>query len=487
MIEPTPEEIAAASAEPPAARRKETYLPDIHRLLPQSADAEQGVLCSILLQPKETLSLCAQACITPEWFHIPAHMDIYRTVVSMNDNGKPIDIVTVTQELRDRQLLDRCGGAAFVTQLFMFLPTAANATYYISIIEEKYTLRQIIRTATEYASRGYNDTEDASQLLEEYERSTLAIGRHRYKAGNITLAKEAVTSAIEQIEHYYEHKGIIGGIRTGFHDLDRKIDGLHKQEMVVFAARPSMGKTALAMGMVEFIAVESRIPVGVFSLEMSTTQLMQRMICGRARVNLARVRAGEIEDFEFPRLTQAASQLGGAAIVFDDQSDMTIQELRGRARRMVQAHGVQAIFVDYLQLIRSSSPRAAENRQIEVAEVSAGLKAMAKELDVAVVVLAQVNRSVDSRGGSGRPRLSDLRESGTIEQDADVVGFITRPEVYAETEEERRDLCGFADLIIAKQRNGEIGDVPLTFIKQFTRFENRFTPCVEEQQPVLGI
>jgi replicative DNA helicase len=451
-----------------------SYLPDIHRLLPQSSDAEQGVLSSILLAPKEVAGHCVEKGIRKEHFHVPAHGTIYEMLLEMYDQRQPIDVITLTQTLRDRKLLDQVGGPAFVTDLFTFLPTAANATFYIEILEEKYTLREIIRVCTEYAARSYDEQDEVTMLLDEVETKVLEISKERYKDKTASM-KEQVMAAIHAIEELYANKGGLTGLSTGFSYLDKMCDGLHKAEMFVIAARPSMGKTALAMNIAEHVALELKIPVAVFSLEMSASQLVQRLLCSRARVDLGNVRNGLLSERDFPNLTNAASKLAESKIFIDDTAGLSILELRAKARRMKSQHNIGAIFIDYLQLLRSTSRRAQENRQIEIAEISSGLKALAKELDLPILVLAQLNRNPEQRSGDskGRPRLSDLRESGSIEQDADVVGLLVREEYYADTDEEKKESEGKATLIIAKQRNGPVGDVPLTFLKQFTRFENR--------------
>jgi replicative DNA helicase len=358
--------------------------------------------------------------------------------------------------------------------LFAFLPTAANASYYIDILQEKHTLRDIFRICTQYAARSYEETESVPNLLDEVEGQIYEIAKDRYQDRTPNL-KKLLVEAITGIEELYNRRGQISGLATGFTDFDKMTDGLHGAEMIVIAARPSMGKTALAMNIAEHVAVDQKKPIAVFSLEMSTQQLVQRLLCSRAKVNLARVRDGFLNERDFPALQTAASKLAESKIFIDDTSGLSILELRAKARRLKSQHDIQAIFIDYLQLLRSTSRRAQDNRQIEIAEISSGLKALAKELAVPILVLAQLNRNPESRSGDakGRPRLSDLRESGSIEQDADLVGLLVREEYYADTDEDKKAAEGKATLIIAKQRNGPVGDVPLTFLKEFTRFETR--------------
>jgi replicative DNA helicase len=462
-------------------RQPAHYRPDVHRLLPQSPDAEKGVLCSFLLMPREIGGLCAEKQITPEHFHIPAHGELYKVLLELWDAGKPIDFIILTELLRDRQRLDQVGGAAYVTELFTFLPTSANVGYYLEIVQEKHTLREIIKVCTEYAARSYDEQDNVPNLLDNVEGKIFAIAQDRFKDKTASM-KEQVMQAIHDIEALYERRGQISGLETGLAEFDRMTDGLHGSEMIVIAARPSMGKTALAMNMAEHVALELKKPVAVFSLEMSTSQLVQRMLCSRARVNLGNIRNGFLSERDFPALTAAASKLAESKFFIDDTPGLSILELRAKSRRLKSQHDIAAIFIDYLQLLRSTSKRAQDNRQLEIAEISSGLKSLAKELNVPIVVLAQLNRNPEGRTGEakGRPRLSDLRESGSIEQDADLVGLLVREEYYADTDEDKKAAEGKATLIIAKQRNGPVGDVPLTFLKEFTRFENRAREAEEE-------
>jgi replicative DNA helicase len=461
-----------------AARSGEKVVPisptgsaqDIHRTPPHSVDAEQGVLGSMLISPRETIAECVEK-INEDYFYVPAHRTIYDVLVDLWNAGQAIDLITFTQVLRDRHLLDSIGGAAFVTSLFTFVPTAANVQYYLEIVRDKYILRQIISASTESVRRAYEEQDEVNNLLDEVEQTIFAVGEDRFK-GQMLSMKDQVMEAIESIEKLYERKGGITGISTGFVEFDRMTSGLHSSEMIVIAARPSMGKTALAMNIAEHVAINESLPVGVFSLEMSSQQLVQRLLCSRARVNLQKVRDGFLGERDFPSLTAAASKLAEAKIFIDDSASLSILELRAKARRLKAQQNVQVLIVDYLQLLRSTSRRAQDNRQLEISEISAGLKGLAKELKLPIIVVAQLNRQPEQRLG-GKPRLSDLRESGSIEQDADLVALLVRPELYEEDEEARVEKAGEAELIIAKQRNGPVGEIPLTFLKEFTRFETR--------------
>ncbi len=461
--------------------RRKGYSQDLHspltarevpRSLPFSEDGEKGVLCSLLLSPKEVADFCVLR-LPSSAFYIPAHEIIYNLVLEFGDKRKPIDFVSIKQALKDRNLLDEAGGPEFLSDLYNFVPTSANAAYYIDIVREKYVLRRLINTCTKLSTQCYEQQGELEPLLDEAEKEIFAITGEHVKT-EIVPTKDLVMDAIEQIEKLYANRGSVTGLSTGFVDLDRMTMGLHPAEMIVIAARPSMGKTAFAMNIAEHVTMELSKAVAVFSLEMSSQQLVQRILCSRAKVDLQRLRDGFLSERDFPNLTAAASQVAASKMFIDDTPGLTITELRAKARRMKSQYDIQLIVIDYLQLLRSMSRRGQENRQLEIAEISAGIKALAKELDLPIIVIAQLNRQPDSRANQGgRPRLSDLRESGSIEQDADLVGLLIRAEYYAEDEEEKKESEGKAQLIVAKQRNGPIGDVPLRFFKEYTRFESR--------------
>ena len=467
---------APAARRTPAARRNGAAkaagaAPDAHRSLPQNVEAERGLLGSILLSPREVLNDCAEQ-ITEEAFYSPAHGTIFRVLVEMWSANQQIDVITLTNRLRDLNVLDAVGGPGAVTELFGFVPTAANAPHYLDIVLEKSLLRRMITACTSSAARCYEEQGDVPQLLDDVEREIFTIGETRFRKTAPDMRDE-VFAALENIEKMYQQRGRISGLATGFTVFDQMTDGLHPGEMIIVAARPSMGKTALAMNIVEHVALnlEEPKPVGVFSLEMSTQQLVQRMLCSRARVNMKKIRSGMLARAEHGKLNDAAAALSESSIFIDDTASLTILELRAKARRMRDRHRIELIAIDYLQLCRSTSRRGQDNRQIEIAEISSGIKALAKELEIPIIVLAQLNRQPEQRGG-GKPRMSDLRESGSLEQDADVVALLVRPEVYEDDEDTKSDLAGKAELLIAKQRNGPIGEIPLTFIKEYTRFEN---------------
>src|ERR1700732_3701887 len=337
---------------------------DIHRAPPHSVEAEQGVLGSMLISPRDAIAECVEK-INEEYFYVPAHQTIYSVLVELWNAGQAIDLITFTQVLRDRNLLETIGGAAFVTSLFTFVPTAANVGYYLDIVRDKYILHRIIVAATESVRRAYEEQDEVNNLLDEVEQRIFAVGEDRFK-GQMLSMKDQVMEAIESIEKLYERKGGITGISTGFAEFDRMTSGMHSSEMIVIAARPSMGKTALALNIAEHVAINEKRPVGVFSLEMSSQQLVQRLLCSRARVNLQRVRDGFLGERDFPSLTAAASKLAEAKIFIDDSASLTILELRAKARRLKAQQDVQLIVVDYLQLLRSISRRAPDNRLLDI-------------------------------------------------------------------------------------------------------------------------
>ena len=456
--------------EPPDLRESHSYAPDVHRMLPQSPDAELGLLGSILLCPAGVMGECIEKCITPEHFHVPAHGIIYGLLREMHDSGHPIDFILLTRMLRDRNLLDKVGGPAFVTGLFTFVPTAANANYYLEILKEKRVAREIIVTCNEYGGRAYEEQHGIYAFLDQFEARVGTIGKERAQAAKFDI-KQATMDALGAIEAMYERKGQISGLSTGFKDFDHMTDGMHPAEMIVIAGRPSSGKTSLAMNIAEHVAIDLQQHVGVFSLEMSTQQLMHRIICSRSKVNMQNVRDGFLSDRDFSNMSEVGIKIAVSKLLIDDTAGLTILEARARARKWKREKDIKLIVIDYLQLLKGTTKRALDNRHLEIGEVSSGIKALAKELGIPIIALAQLNRDPEKQSG-GRPRLANLRESGNIEQDADLVGLLYREEMYAEGED-KEEAQGKATLIIAKQRNGPVDDVPLTFLKEWTRFEDR--------------
>jgi len=445
---------------------------DPGRAMPSAVDMERCVLSCMMQAPDYAVGMAMEK-LSPDHFNGEAHATLYDLIVRQFDAGKPVDPVSITQVLYDRDLIGRIGGAGAVTEIYTAAPSPAHVTHYAEQVQQKAILRNIIKACSDCIGRAFDDQENVGPLLDEVEARILGIREaEETKKGNLTM-RERVFKAIDDLEKMAENPNAITGVATGLQRLDEMTGGFKGGEMIIIAARPSMGKTSLAMNIVEHVAVEQNKPCAVFSLEMTADSLVQRLICARARINMRDLTSGRfLNKGDFQQMTRAASQLAESNIVIDDTPALSILDLRSKARRFKKLYGIELIAIDYLQLCRSTSKRAADNRQQEIAEISSGLKALAKELNVPVIVLAQLNRGPESRGG-GKPKLSDLRESGSIEQDADVVGLLYRPEYYAEDDEERAENSGLAELLIAKQRNGPTGGVPLTFLKEFMRFETR--------------
>jgi replicative DNA helicase len=442
----------------------------VDRLAPHSIEAEQGVLGCVLLSPSDNLGLCIEKLKSgPEVFYDLRHQHLYEVLMDMYDKKDAIDLLTIPQRLKDENQLESVGGLAYLASLPDMVPSAANLSYYLDIVREKAILRKLIQTCTTVISDVYEHEGDVEGLLDEVERNVLRISEERIESSTRSI-KELVHKAINTIEEFHQRQGMLTGVSTGFADLDKLTSGLHGGEMIIIAARPSMGKTSLAMNIAEAVVIDQKLPVGVFSLEMTAESLVLRMLCSRARVNLRDIREGFLAERDFPKLTGAAGKMAGAPLFIDDTPGLSVLQLRARARRMVQQHGIKLFVIDYLQLLHSTSRRA-ENRQQEIADISNGIKALAKEMDVPVIVLSQLNREVEKEKNR-KPRLSDLRESGSIEQDADLVGLLYKPSSDDEEGGGSVEQDGVpVNLLIAKQRNGPTGDVNLVFLKGYTRFE----------------
>jgi replicative DNA helicase len=441
----------------------------LDRLPPHAIEAEQGVLGCVLISPNECMGECLEKLKAgPEVFYDMRHQQIFSQLVAMYDGRAAIDLITVHQWLKDRQMLEQVGGLPYLSSLVDRVPSAANLGFYLEIVTEKYILRKMIQTCSNVISRVHEYEGDVDALMDEVERDVLRVSEAR-SAGDVETIKEVVRKAIMTVEDLYQRQGILTGISTGFTDLDKMTSGLHPGEMVVIAARPSIGKTSLAMNIAEHASIEQKLPVGVFSLEMTSASLVLRMLCSRSLVNLRNVREGFLAERDFPKLTSAAGKLANAPLFIDDTPGLSILQLRARARRMWQQHGIKLFIVDYLQLLHSTARRA-ENRQQEISDISSGVKSLAKELNVPVIVLSQLNRELE-REKNRKPRLSDLRESGAIEQDADVVGLLYKPSSDDDESGVAEEDAVPVNFLIAKQRNGPTGDVHLVFRKSYTRFE----------------
>ncbi|MBI1977811.1 MAG: replicative DNA helicase [Candidatus Omnitrophica bacterium] len=444
----------------------------IEKIPPQNLEAEISVLGGMLFS-SDAVSRALEV-LEESYFYSEAHRMIFSAMISLFDRNQPIDLITATEELRKRGQLEAIGGASYLAQLTASVPTAANVEYHAKIVKEKALLRSLINAATHIIQEGFDATADGHKILDRAEQLIFEIGEQRVE-GNFIRLNEIIKDSIEAIDRLYQRKEHVTGLATGFHDFDTKTAGLQPSDLIVIAGRPSMGKSAFACGIAEHISVVLNKPAAFFSLEMSKEQLVQRLLCSHARVDAQKVRTGYLSHSDWPKLTSAAGKLSEAPLFIDDTPVMNVLELRAKARRLKAQHGIELVVVDYLQLLDSAS--GAENRQQEITEISRSLKALAREIRVPVIAISQLSRAVESRTGN-RPQLSDLRESGAIEQDADLVVFLFREEYYHPTEENRNR----AEAIIAKQRNGPTGSIDLLFLKEWTRFDN---PEFRREEPEI--
>lgn len=433
----------------------------VDRIPPQNLEAEQAVLGAILLQSESMIT--AMERVQPEDFYNPAHQFIFEAMIELGEEGQPIDMVTLAAKLQAKQQLEDIGNVSYLMKLANAVPTAANIDYYAQIIEEKSMIRRLIRTATQIVSEGYTGEDDVGALLSDAERRILEISNRRSSSGFIAI-KDVLMEVFEKIETLSENKGNTTGIPSGFIDLDKMTAGFQRNDLIIVAARPSVGKTAFALNIAQNVGVRAKETVAIFSLEMSAAQLVQRMICAESNVDATRLRTGNLEDDDWEKLTMSIASLSEAKIFIDDTPGVTVADIRAKCRRLKKEHNLGMILIDYLQLIHGRG-KAGENRQQEVSEISRTLKMIARELEVPVIALSQLSRGVEQRQDK-RPMMSDLRESGSIEQDADIVAFLYRDDYY-DKESEKKNII---EIIIAKQRNGPVGTVELVFMKNFNKF-----------------
>ncbi len=434
----------------------------IEKIPPQNIEAEISVLGSILMDDQAMPR--ALEIIRPEHFYQDSHQKIYSAFCRLFESNRPIDLLTVSEELKKKSLLEQIGGSSFLAELSSRIATSANIEYYAKMVKEKALLRNLIHTATEIVQEGNEPGTEVSMLLDRAERKIFEISQNKIENKFASLS-EIIRDSIETIDQLYQRKEHVTGVASGFHEFDIKTAGLQPSDLIVVAGRPSMGKSAFVTGICEHVGVNLRKGVAFFSIEMSKEALVQRMLCSHAKVDAQKVRTGYLSHQDWPKLTNAAGKLSEAPIFIDDTPGLTVLEVRAKARRLKSQHDIQLVVVDYMQLMQSDYK--SESRQQEISEISRSLKALARELKVPVIAISQLSRAVESRTGN-RPQLSDLRESGAIEQDADVVVLLFREEYYNPTEENRNK----AEAIIAKQRNGPTGTVDLLFLKEWTRFEN---------------
>ena len=434
------------------------------RLPPQNMEAEQAVLGAIFLEPS-SLTLASEMLI-PEDFYRGAHQRIFNAMLKLNDKGEAIDLITVTEELAATKLLEDVGGISYLSELAGSVPTAANIEYYAKIVEEKSLLRRLIRTATSIAQDSYTREDEVDALLGEAEKSILEVSQ-RKSAGSFHQIKDVLVRTYDNIEVMHNRVGDITGIATGFAELDKMTAGFQRNDLIIVGARPSVGKTAFALNIAQNVATKTDEKVAIFSLEMGAEQLVMRMLCAEGNIDAQRLRTGSLTDEDWGKLTMAMGSLSNAGIFIDDSPGVRVQDIRAKCRRLKQEQGgLGMILIDYLQLVLGSG-RSGENRQQEVSEISRSLKALARELQVPVIALSQLSRGVEQRQDK-RPMMSDIRESGSIEQDADIVAFLYRDDYY-DKESENKNII---EIIIAKQRNGPTGTVSLAFVKEYNKFVN---------------
>lgn len=438
------------------------------RLPPHNEEAEQSVLGSMMLD-RAALST-AMEFLDAESFYRPAHQKIYAAIINLDERGEPVDQISVVDELKRSDDLQAAGGAYYITELTEKIPSTANARYYARLVMESSALRALIQLSAELSTEAYETRERVDDLLEKAESKIFELSEKRFKTADFVKIRTALDEAFAQVDKFHENPGGIRGVATGFDQLDNVTSGFQNSDLIILAARPSMGKTALSLSIARNAAIDHGHKIAIFSLEMSNYQLAMRLLCSEAKVDAHLVRTGRLPSNLWPNLSSAAGRLADAEIYLDDAASLNITELRAKARRLKADKDIDVIIVDYLQLLQGSG--RVESRQQEISQISRSLKMLAKELNIPVIALSQLSRAVEMRGGDKRPILSDLRESGSIEQDADVVMFIYRAEKYVSDEESLEEVKGLAEIIVAKQRNGPTDTIKLSFIDRFASFQN---------------
>lgn len=434
----------------------------MQRIPPQSLEAEVSVLGAMMMDARAIPEVIE--VLPGDSFYKDSHRRIYAAILELFERNEPVDLTTLTNRLRNKGDLEAVGGAVNLVSILNSVPTAANVTYYAKIVFEKALLRRLITTATEIVGMGYTEDQEVDVILNRAEQLIFDLAQRKISRGIISVA-DMLHDSFEAIEKLYANKQHVTGIASGFRDLDIMTSGFHASDLIIIAGRPSMGKSSLALNIAQHVGIKEATPVALFSLEMSAEQLVQRLLCAEARVDAHRLRTGYLAESDWPKLTTAAGTLSGSKIFIDDTPAIAVLDIMAKARRLMAREPLGLIIVDYLQLMQSR--KGFDSRQQEISEISRSLKALARELSLPVIALSQLSRAVETRSDR-RPQLADLRESGAIEQDADLVGFVYREEYYKPTPENE----GIAELIIGKQRNGPVGTVKLAFIKKYTRFEN---------------
>ncbi len=450
--------------------QQQSKIDTLGRLQPQDKDLEEAVLGAIMLEKDAYTVVCD--ILHPGSFYEPSNQKIYHAIQSLGAAQRPIDMLTVMEQLRLNGTLEEVGGPAFIAELTSRVASSANVEYHARIVAQKYLARELISFASSIEAKAYDETNDVDDLMQEAEGKLFEISQRNVKK-DFTQVDPVIKQAIEQIEAAANRASGMSGLESGFHDLDKITSGWQRSDLIIIAARPAMGKTAFVLSMAKNMAVNYNTPVAIFSLEMSNIQLVNRLICNTCELESEKIKSGRLDNREWDQLMSRIKHLYSAPLYIDDTASLSIFELRTKARRLVREHNVQFIIIDYLQLMNASGMKFGSREQ-EVSMISRSLKQLAKELNIPIVALSQLNRSVESRTDGKRPQLSDLRESGAIEQDADIVCFIHRPEYYikSDTDAEGNDIRNLAQFIIAKHRNGQVTDVRMRFRGQYTRFEN---------------
>ncbi|NOX25674.1 MAG: replicative DNA helicase [Deltaproteobacteria bacterium] len=446
-----------------------------HRLPPQNIEAEQCVIGSILLR-RQAMDKVVHLLDAND-FYKPAHQTIYRAMVGLAEKSEPLDLITISNALKDSHKLDEAGGPTYLATLTDIVPVAANLTYYAKIVRNKSILRQLIQTSSEIAGRCFEEQDDIDLLLDDVEKTIFDISNTKSNQAFYRM-NDIISQAFQNVEKLAERRELITGVPSGYDDFDRKTAGLQPADLIIVAGRPSMGKTAFAVNVAQNAAMLAKVPTAIFSLEMSKEQLAIRLLCSVGRVDSTRIRTGRLKDSDWPKLVRATGMLSETPMFIDDTPAISVLEMRAKTRRLKAEHNIGLVVVDYLQLMRGRN--GIDSREQEISDISRSLKAMAKELHIPVIALSQLNRSLESRTDK-RPQLSDLRESGAIEQDADVICFIYRDEVYNKAPDNPNR--GIAEIIIGKQRNGPIGTIKLAFLDTITTFENLARPDMSGPEP----
>ena len=454
------------------------------RMQPRDKDLEEAVLGALMLEKDAYTVVCD--ILKPESFYEPANQKVYEAIQHLGAAQQPIDMLTVVERLRQEGTLDEVGGPVFISELTSKVASGAHVEYHARIVAQKYLARELISFASQIEAKAFDESNDVDDLLQDAESRLFEISQRNVKK-DVTQIDPVISQAIQQIESAANRTSGLSGLESGYHDLDKLTSGWQRSDLIIIAARPAMGKTAFVLSMAKNMAISYNIPVAIFSLEMSNLQLVNRLISNTCELESEKIKSGRLTQMEWDQLMSRIKHLYSAPLYIDDTPSLSVFELRTKARRLVREHNVQFIIIDYLQLMNASGMKYGSREQ-EVSMISRNLKQLAKELNIPIVALSQLNRSVESRTDGKRPQLSDLRESGAIEQDADIVCFIHRPEYYlrSDTDANGNDIRGLAEFIVAKHRSGSVDDIKMRFKAKYARFENWGEESIVTQQATIG-